>query len=174
MSEVLAGRSAHNQLEWIKAIGLQIFAVVVIYLLPSLSHLSGLKLYLIDPMRLMVILAIAHTSRKNALLLCLTLPVFSFLISAHPVFLKSLLIAVELSIMTAIFYRLSRYFSFFSSILTAIVLSKVVYYFMKYILLQMALIKGSLVSTPLYIQAITTLVFSAYIWLIFRKTVERE
>ncbi len=44
----------------------------------------------------MLILAIAHTSRKNAYLIALTLPLFSLLISAHPSLIKTSLITGEL------------------------------------------------------------------------------
>ncbi|NLF44224.1 MAG: hypothetical protein GX587_16145 [Bacteroidales bacterium] len=88
--------------EWIRTISIQIFALLVIYLIPTLSHLSGIKLYLIEPMRLMVILAIAHSNKKNALLLAITLPIFSYAISMHPLVFKSLIICIELCSM--VFY----------------------------------------------------------------------
>lgn len=160
--------------EWIRAISIQIFALLVIYLIPTLSHLSGLKLYLIEPMRLMVILAIAHSNKKNALLLAITLPIFSYAISIHPSVFKSLIICIELSAMVFLFYGLSKYMKFFPAILGAIIASKLLYYLLKIGLIQTSLLNDSLISTPILVQLITTIVFSAYIWLFFRKQTSKE
>jgi len=157
--------------EWIRAISIQLLALLLIYFTPTLSHLSGLKLYLIEPMRFMVILAIAHSNKKNALLLAITLPIFSYVISMHPIILKSLIICIELSAMVFLFYGLSKYMKFFPAILCAIIASKLLYYSLKTVLIQTSLLNDSLISTPILIQLITTIVFSAYIWFFFRKQI---
>ena len=92
----------------VKSALLDIFALVFVYFVPTLSHLAQLPLYLLEPMRIMLILAIAHTTRKNAYLLALTLPLFSFVISMHPSLVKSILITAELLLNVWLFYFLLK------------------------------------------------------------------
>jgi len=79
-----------------KSLALDFIALAIIYFIPTLTHLFSFPLYYIEPMRIMVILAIAHTTKRNAYLLALTLPLFSLLVSGHPILYKSLLMSVEL------------------------------------------------------------------------------
>ncbi len=58
-------------------------ALAFIYLVPTFSHLLSLPVYFIEPMRLMLILAMVHTDKRNAYILALTMPLFSFIISAQ-------------------------------------------------------------------------------------------
>lgn len=154
----------------VRTILIDLAALAFIYFVPALSHMLAVPVYLIEPMRIMLIIAIAHTSQRNAYLIALTLPLFSFAISAHPVFLKSLLISIELVVNVWLFFTLIKIFrNGFAAMATAIIVSKLFYYALKFGLLSTAFIEGNLISTPLYIQAITTLVFCAYILLIFRK-----
>jgi len=141
-----------------------VFALALIYLMPTFSHLLSFPLYLIEPMRLMLIIAIVHTHRYNAYALALTLPLFSFAIAAHPVFIKSILISVELVFMVWLYYQLSRYWNNFISIFSSIWASKVLYYGLKYLAIMLWLPKEPLVSTPLYLQGITSIIFSAYLF----------
>ncbi|MDP2423029.1 MAG: hypothetical protein U1C46_00490 [Bacteroidales bacterium] len=141
-------------------------ALAFIYFMPALSHMLALPIYLIEPMRIMLILAIAHTTKRNAYILALTLPLFSFLISSHPVFYKSLLIALELMVNVWLFFALTKIIhNRFVAMATAIIGSKLFYYALKFGFLSFATIQGSLVSTPIYLQFITTLVFSSYIYI---------
>ncbi len=142
---------------------LDLSALALVYFTPTLSHMISAPLYLIEPMRLMLVLALVHTQRKNAYLLALSLPLFSFLISGHPVMAKMLLMTGELSLNVLLFYVLAkRLTSPFMVILGSILLSKIAYYLVKFVLLQVLLLQGNLVSTPLWIQLVTALVFSLY------------
>jgi hypothetical protein len=155
----------------IRTVIIDMAALAVIYFVPALSHMLAVPIYLIEPMRIMLILSIAHTSKRNAYLLALTLPLFSFVVSAHPVFLKSLLISLELVMNVWLFFALVKIIrNNFAAMAAAIIGSKLFYYTLKLGLLSAALIKGSLISTPIYIQLITTTLFSIYIFLIFRKS----
>lgn len=146
-------------------------AIAFIYFVPAISHMLSLPVYLIEPMRIMLILAIAHTTRRNAYILALTLPLFSYMVSAHPLFLKSLLISLELAVNVWLFFTLSNIIrNSFSAMAAAIIGSKVFYYALKFLLLQFAFLQGSLFSTPIYLQLATTLVFSLYIYLWNRQS----
>lgn len=145
-------------------------ALAFIYLVPTFSHLLSIPLYLIEPMRLMLVLALVHTSRQNSYLLALTLPLFSFIISGHPLFAKMLLIAMELSVNVFLFYLLAhRMKHVFPAVFLSIVLSKAIYYLLKFALIQLAVIPTGLVATPLLLQLIMALVFSSYLALFYKK-----
>ena len=121
-------------------------------------------------MRIMLILSIAHTSEKNAYLIALSLPIFSFVISSHPSIYKSLLITGELFLNVYLFFFLSnKVKNIFGTAILSIVLSKTAYYLFKYLFITTGLITSELVSTPLMIQAAVTLVLSGYLYFILEK-----
>lgn len=155
--------------EIIKSSIFDISAITFIYLVPAISHMIAFPVYYLEPMRLMLILAISHTSKKNAFIIAATLPLFSFLISSHPVFIKSLLIIGELTFNAWLFFYLREKFkSKFSAMLLSVAASKLVYYGIKFGLLSLALLEGNLVATPIAIQLTMMLLLSAY-FLIPRK-----
>ncbi|MDX9771489.1 MAG: hypothetical protein RBT19_14100 [Tenuifilaceae bacterium] len=148
-----------------------ILALAFIYLVPTISHMLSFPLYLIEPMRIALILALVHTTKRNAYIIALTLPIFSYLVSAHPVFYKMLLISGELVLNVWLFYFiLGRTKNAFVSILSSIVASKAIYYMAKFIAVALILKTGeSIIATSLTIQVATTLVFSVYLGLMFRR-----
>lgn len=162
--EAILGKKISKEV--FKGATLDLLAIGFVYLVPVMSHLFALPVYYIEPMRLMLILAIAHTSKKNAYILAATLPVFSFVVSAHPVFIKTLLISGELLLNVWLFFFISEKIkNKFGSMLLSVGLSKIAYYLLKFALLSAVLLEGSLVSTPLAIQAIMMIIFSGYIFL---------
>jgi hypothetical protein len=161
--------NAQSWKSYIKPALLDVFALAFIYFLPAISHLLSIKLYLIEPMRVMLVLALVHTHKKNAYLLALTLPLFSFLISAHPVFVKTMLISAELVVNVALFYFLVKRLQVLAAIFVSIWLSKMFYYSLKSLAMLSILPGDSLVSTPLLIQLATSLVFSLYLFAFFKK-----
>lgn len=152
-----------------KSIVLDIFALAFIYFVPTISHLLNIPLYLVEPMRIMLILAIAHTSKKNAYIIALTLPLFSFLVSAHPNIFKVLLITAELVLNVWLFFELSKKTNQFVAMLSSILISKVFYYLLKFGLISFAVLQTGLISTPIYLQLITSVVFSGYLFFVLRR-----
>jgi hypothetical protein len=145
-------------------------ALAFIYFVPALSHTLALPVYFIEPMRLMMIIAIVHTSKRNAFIIAATLPLFSFLVSAHPHLLKMLLITAELLLNVWLFYFiLKKSGNAFFSMLSGILISKGAYYLIKFGLISTLLMTGSLVSIPLLFQLLTTFVFCGYLFLIMRN-----
>jgi hypothetical protein len=154
----------------IKTILLDFTALLLIYFTPAISHLLNLPLYLFEPMRIMLILSLAHSDRKNTYLLALTLPLFSLLISAHPTVIKSLLITAELSLNVFLFfYFTGRIKNIFSAAAVSIVLSKTAYYAAKFIFISAGLIQSELISTPFIYQVLMTLILSGYLFFIERN-----
>ena len=156
--------------EKIKSILFDIVALAFIYFVPTISHYLSVPLYLIEPMRLMLVLAMVHTNRRNAYIIALTLPVFSLLVSGHPVALKTVIMTIELVLNVWLFYAISKKWSnTFGAMLLSIVISKLVYYLLKFGLISMAVFDSELISTPLYLQLITSVVFSAYLFFLFKR-----
>lgn len=152
--------SAINIKKSIPLIIYNVFALAIIYLVPTFSHLFNIPLYFIEPMRLMVIIAMVYTHRNNAYILAATLPLFSFFITMHPLFVKSIIISIELLFMVWLFYYLSQRLNNFISIFISIVTSKLLYYGIKLSVFMTFIPKEALVAIPLYIQFITTIFLS--------------
>jgi hypothetical protein len=156
--------------EKIKTILFDTSALAFIYFLPAVSHLLSFPLYLLEPMRIMLVLSVAHTSRKNAYIIALTLPVFSFLISSHPSILKSLLITGELLINVWLFFYFSDKFkNIFTSAVLSIIVSKILYYAFKMLFISAGMLNSELISTPILLQLSVTLVLSGYLFFILNK-----
>ena len=137
------------------------FALAFIYLLPTLSHLSGIPFYYLEPMRIVVLLSILYTHRWNSLLLALTIPLFSFLIASHPSIIKVLLLTIDLTANILLFiFFVSRIKQTYLAVFLSIGISKIIYYLLKYSVMQFNIMDGALVTTPLYIQIIITVVLS--------------
>jgi hypothetical protein len=154
----------------VKSILLDVVAIAFIYLVPTFSHLLSFPLYFIEPMRIMVILAMIHTHRNNAYILALTLPLVSFALAAHPVLIKSMLIAIELVAMVAVFQLLHKRVHLFAAIFLSIWISKLFYYIMKFAAISTIMPGESMVGIALYIQLITSIVMSAYVFVVLRKS----
>jgi hypothetical protein len=154
----------------IKAITLDIFALLVITFTPAASHMLSIPLYLLEPMRILAIISLIHTSKSNTYLIAFILPLFSFLISSHPSIFKALLIFSELSLnIWLFFFLIKRIDIFFIAMLTSIFISKLYYYILKFGLLNTGLIDGDLFSTSIYLQIIVAVVLSIYTHLLFKR-----
>lgn len=150
-----------------KNIVFDLMALLAIYLVPAISHMLSFPVYYIEPMRIMLILAVVHTTRKNAYLIALTLPLFSLLISAHPALVKTSLITSELLLNVWLFFLLSEKISNkMLSMFFSIILSKIFYYLLKFLLINSAVMSGNLISTPVYIQIVMLFLLSGYVYLI--------
>jgi hypothetical protein len=153
-----------------KSILFDIVALAFIYFIPALSHLYNIPIYLVEPMRIMLILAMVHTSKTNTYLIALTLPLFSFLISSHPNVFKGLIMTAELILNVWLFFEISKQVTNqFVSMISAIVISKLIYYLLKFALISFAVLESGLITTPIYLQVITSVIFSLYVFLILRK-----
>jgi len=145
--------------------------LLLIYFLPALSHLFAFPVYYLDPMRIALVVALIHTSKKNAYIIAITLPLFSFLISSHPQILKSFLLSAELLInLTLFFFLKEKLKNVFTSLFISIVISKVIYYILKFVLIYFALLNDQLFSTPYYFQFISAIMLSSYIYLVNRSS----
>lgn len=168
MSATLSAISSRQPIA--KSLVFDVFGLVAIYFIPAISHMFSIPFYLFEPMRLMLILAIAHTSKRNAVIIALTLPLFSYFISGHPIPPKALIMAVELMLNVVLFYYFARRLKhYFGAMIISILASKVAYYFMKYGILYYGVIDGDLFATPIYLQLILTVLYSSYLFVVFSR-----
>jgi hypothetical protein len=141
--------------------------IAFLYSIPTISHMFSFPVYLFEPMRIILILSLVHSTKKNAYLLALTLPLFSFITASHPVFVKTLLITCEMTINVWLFFYLSKKTSnLFYIAYTSIVLSKSFYYIGKFLLIKSGLLNTNLVDTPILIQLSLILILSVYAFVI--------
>jgi hypothetical protein len=153
----------------VNGILIDISALAFIFFSPALAHLVNFPLYMIEPMRVMLILSIVHSTRRNSILLALTLPLFSFAVTSHPVFIKMLIITGELLVNTLLFYLLyGKLRNGFTAMFLAIISSKIVCYLLYLVFFPLAFVIAE--ANPLFlgIQLLTTLVFSGYLLVAYK------
>lgn len=140
-----------------------------IYFVPAISHLTAFPFYYFDPIRFVLIASLLHTSKQNTFIIAITLPLFSFLISSHPSIIKTGLLSTELLLNVILFFILfSGTKSRILSIAFSILISKMIYYLLKYLSIETGILNDRLFSTPFYYQAIVLLLISLYVF-IFEK-----
>ena len=154
-----------------KSLVTDILLLGVIYLLPTISHLLAFPLYLLDPMRIVIFASILLSCNKyNSYLLAATVPLFSYYIGGHPIFMKSVIIAVELLVNVMLFwFLLKRWKNMFLVTLFSIILAKFVYYALKIIFIEIGWIQIELISTSVYLQIVVALVISILMHIIINK-----
>jgi hypothetical protein len=162
--------SAINKKSISSAVLVDILALTFIYFVPALSHMLKFPLYYADPMRIALFSILVLTKKENVYIMALSIPLISFLISAHPVFPKFLIVSLELFANVFLIFRFSNVIkNKFLLVFLSLLLSKSLYYLLKFVLIKFAVLDMGLISTPLYIQAILTLVFSTILAFILRR-----
>jgi hypothetical protein len=151
-----------------------IAALVFVGIVPAASHLFKFPVYYIEPMRVMLVLALLYSSRWNAYALALVLPLFSFLVSGHPAPVKMMIIMAELALNAWLFlYLYQKTRKSFLSAFGSILISKVFCYAMYLLVFSMAYVKAEAEITFLFAQMILTLVLSTIVWLISSRRESR-
>ena len=145
MSAALTSLQKHSNV-----ILFDVLLLTALYMLPSLSHVTAFPLYIYEPMRVALIIALLFTNRANTYLLAFTIPLASSVITGHPVFFKAVLMGIELTILVASYSYLVRMdrIPAFVALTAGIIIGKLVYYSMKYAALSAGFLSGSLISTP--------------------------
>jgi hypothetical protein len=171
-------KNLSNNFDWKTFIQTALFNILMfgfVFAIPYVSRYTGIPFYVIEPMRLAVILAIAHMNRWNAYILALVLPLFMFLTAMHPLVYKTLLVCLELLLNVSLFYFLLKMIkNAFFTMLISIAAGKMIYYGLKYLFIDIQLIDGQLVSTPIIYQLLTIIIYSGYIYLILRMRKSRK
>ena len=147
-------------------------ALIGIYLIPSLSHALAFPLYMFEPMRIVLFTAYLFSrNNANALVLAVTLPLFSMLTSGHPILPKALLMSGELFVNVLFFILLLKHtkWGVFLSLLTATIAGKLIYYGVKFLLIRGAVFDDRLISTPVLTQIIILLVIAGVFAIVYQK-----
>jgi len=144
--------------------------LLFIYLLPSLAHLLRFPFYLLEPMRIILILAIAHTTKRNSIALAATLPFFSFLVSGHPELLKSVVISFELTFNVFSFYWLNgKMRNIFLTMWVSISSSKLLCYLLYILFFSWRFVIEEASFGLLFVQFCITFALSLYVQVIMKK-----
>ncbi len=168
-----------NAVKTIKLESIVIWDLVIVglfYLVPTLSHLTSIPLYRFEPMRCVLLLNLLLTgNKKNAYIMAVTLPLFSFFVGGHPVFAKALLMAAELSANVFFFYVLSRRIKNAAvAMFLSLLASKVFYYIVKFGIISIGILDGPMVATGLMTQLIVAVVLSVTFWRFSEKVVSKS
>ena len=139
-----------------KTLILDTFLLVFIYFIPTLSHAFSVPLYQFEPMRIALFVSIMLLrNRNNAYILAVTLPLFSFLVAGHPVAVKNFIMGMELLVNVFLFCKLiDKKINPFWSCFLSVIISKILYYLLKFTAINTGLLATQLIDTPLYIQLI--------------------
>jgi hypothetical protein len=152
-----------KQISWRNDLILDIITLVLVYIVPAVAHFFSLPVYMLEPMRFILLGALFFSGNvKNTYILAITIPIFSMLTSGHPPPLKTLLICLELFANVFLFYFLysPKKNNLLISLFISIIISKIIYYFLKFLFIEVALIDGKLISIPIITQLITTIIIS--------------
>jgi hypothetical protein len=170
----------HNQKNTISSLGLisarnllfDSAAVAFIILAPAVAHMLTFPLWYLEPMRLVLVLAIMHTSKQNGYLVALVLPFCSWAFSGHPELVKMVIITAELSANVALFYWLDRRIGNpFAAILVAILASKFLCYRLYWMVFSAVFLAAETGTVFLGVQLVVTLALSLYVFLLNRSKV---
>jgi len=157
----------------IKSLVIDFAGILLVYFLPEISGLLNSPFYLFEPMRVIVIVSLVHSSKKNSYLLALLLPLISFLFSNHPSIAKTFILSGDLLLNIFLFFFFKKSYNTFLSMAFSITLSKLAYYFAKYLMIHFSVIQGDLISTPIYIQVILIISLSGYSYLAGKLTMKK-
>ena len=145
---------------------------MLMYLIPTLSHLTSWPLYMFEPMRCVLLLnLLVLGNKKNAYLMAITLPLFSYFVGSHPVLVKSLIMTIELVMNIWLFDMFTRKVAnCMLAMLLSILVSKALYYSLKYVSISFGLLNTDIVDINIFIQLMVALIIS----MLFVKYTERK
>jgi hypothetical protein len=159
----------------INSIILDIFILTAVYTTVMFAHLLPIPIYQLDPMKLFLMGAIIYSSRGNAILMAVTLPLFSTLTVGHPIFPKNLIISIELIIFTGVITSLMFHrFGSNAQFLLAVLISKIAYYMLKAALISSGMLTMSLFSTGIGTQFLSVVILFGVFWLMKFQVAKRS
>lgn len=149
-----------------------VIILTLVYFIPAVTHLLPFPLYILDPMRILLLIGfLISRNNTNSFILALTIPLISTIATGHPPFFKAILIAIELFSNLWLFVYLNKKVNLRAYLLLpiTIILSKIIYYTLKFIFIKVSLIDGALITTDLLVQAATVLIVTIVFGLTYKK-----
>lgn len=168
--------TALTKLIRIRNFAINILVFAGIFMIPTLSHVTPFPLYILDPMRLFMLFGyFLSRNNINGYFLSLTIPLFSFFVSGHPVFFKAVLISLELLFNLLVFIKLVKAtnHNIAISMFISIIASKLFYYCLKFFFRSVGLIEGSLFGISIWVQ-LSTITFITLIFSILSNKIKRD
>lgn len=134
-------------------------------LVPTISHLTALPLYHLNPMMLVLMASLLLVNdRRNAYLMALLLPCVSMLAVGMPTPLKALCMVAEMETLVLVSQVLkvfgSKFFGQLGAMLVAMLCGKVVYYSLKALLIPAVALVGTPVATQVIVCVAAAIVFA--------------
>lgn len=131
-------------------------------LIPAMSHLLALPLYLLNPMLMVVMTGMLLAGdRWNGYLLALAVPFATCIVAGMPTPLGALCMVCEYGTVVTVFNLMGRqrsgFWGIFGSVLVAIVAGKAVYYLSKWILVR----PEQLIGTSILWQVVSVMAITA-------------
>ena len=148
-------------------------------LIPAMCHLTALPINQLDPMRWLLLggLLLGNRNRcmtANGLLMAVALPLVSCLIVGMPTLAKALLMVVELGVNVTLLSFFMDSFgrsrkAIFGAMALAIVGAKIVYYWLKSLMLASGLLAGTLFSTSVVLQLVLVVALAMTMALVLKR-----
>ena len=140
--------------------------LATICVVPALSHLFALPLYLLNPMTLCLMAGMLLVNdKRNAYMLALLLPLVSMMVSGMPIPSKCVCMVAELLAIVGVYQIASQKIPTFFAIFTALLCGKGVFYLLKAIVVAPAV----LIGTGIGLQLSLTLLYAMLFWLLSLK-----
>ena len=141
-------------------------------LVPAVSHLLAVPLYMLNPMLALLLAGMlvsgkmkAESGKWNALLLAVLMPVASCLIAGMPAAPKMVCMVAELAVVAALFGWLSRRWAVLPAVLAAVLAGKVVYY----ALTALVIAPAELVGTEWWIQLLPVMLWGGLFAMLYSR-----
>ncbi len=113
-------------------------------LVPSVSHLLALPLYMLNPMlALLLVGLLIGRDWRNAMVLAVLMPLVSCLVTGMPAAPKMVCMMAELATVATMFGWLQRKWAVLPAVLTSVLAGKVVYYALKVVVIAPAVLVGT-------------------------------
>ncbi len=113
-------------------------------LVPSVSHLLALPLYMLNPMlALLLVGLLIGRDWRNAMVLAVLMPLVSCLVTGMPAAPKMVCMMAELATVATMFGWLQRKWAVLPAVLTAVLAGKAVYYALKAVVIAPAVLVGT-------------------------------
>jgi hypothetical protein len=154
----------------VKTLLVDSLGILFILFVPAISHLTALPVYFLEPMRVMIVVALIYTAAQNAYLIALALPLLSFLVSGHPFPGKMAIIMAELALNVWLYLNVFKVSQRpFFSMLLAIAGSKVICYLLYWVFFSWAFVIAEAEMKFLIVQVVVSLLLSFVTWLLIAR-----
>lgn len=143
-----------------------------VLIVPAISHMTSFPLYKFEPMRLLLFFNLLILGeKKNAFVLSVALPLFSFLFSGHPFLPKAIVMSLELFVNVFVLFQLMNKINTTLAVFLSIVLSKLCFYGLKYAIISLGWLNTTLIETDIIIQLIVALAISLAYTLFYKNKI---